>query len=268
MSQSRDTWNAHVLSFTVTHAQSQAPSNPCLPLQSSSLPAGSSRHGSLLPNPPPHIPSPGPSRQEFMLANAELAEEVVQANEKLTLLGMMRETRSLFAEEPTANPRAQATVVFIYSEPYLISRSLDLQVAGQAVRKFQNEASGLIWVCFSIRQISQGLEGNTPTKNRGWREFSCCVWTTSRLDSVLHRCENLVSTSSALLLYGKGKSPLSLKVQEQENDKGGRRKRASGKFRKWKRSIIYSKWIPMNFLKIAAWGTILALELLNNFSGS
>lgn len=119
-----------------------------------------------------------------MLANAELAEEVVQANEKLTLLGMMRETRSLFAEEPTANTRAQATVVFIYSEPYLISRSLDLQFACQAVRKFQNEASGLIWVCFSIQQNSQGLEGDTPTKNRSWREFSCCVQTTSRLDSV------------------------------------------------------------------------------------
>lgn len=72
---------------------------------------------SLLPDPPPHVPSPGPSHQEFMLANAELAEEVVQANEKLTLLGMMRETRSLFAEEQTANTRAQATVVFIYSEP-------------------------------------------------------------------------------------------------------------------------------------------------------
>lgn len=44
MSQSRDTWNTSVLSFTVTHAQSQAPSYSCLPLQSSSLPAGSSHH--------------------------------------------------------------------------------------------------------------------------------------------------------------------------------------------------------------------------------
>lgn len=75
-----------------------------------------------------HHKSPDPSHQQFMLASEELAEEVVQAKEKLTLLGMMRETSSVFAEEPTANTRGQATVVFIYSEPYFISRSLDLQV--------------------------------------------------------------------------------------------------------------------------------------------
>lgn len=80
----------------------------------------------LLPD--PHYKSPDPSHQQFMLANEELSEEVVQAKEKLTLLGMMRETSSLFAEEPTANTRGQATVVFIYSEPYFITRSLDLQV--------------------------------------------------------------------------------------------------------------------------------------------
>lgn len=71
---------------------------------------------------------PDPPHQQCMLANEELAEEVVQAKEKLTLLGMMRETSSVFAEEPTANTWGQATVVFIYSEPYFISRSLDLQV--------------------------------------------------------------------------------------------------------------------------------------------
>lgn len=105
---------------------------------------------SLLPDPPPQVTSPDPSHQQFTLANTDIAEKV-QAKEKLTLLGMMRETGSLLAEELIANTRAQATIVFIYSEPYLISRSLDLQVAGQAVRKFQNEASGLIWVCFSIQ---------------------------------------------------------------------------------------------------------------------
>lgn len=35
-----------------------------------------------------------------------------------------------------------------------------------------------------------------------------------------------------------------------------------------KRRFTCSKWISMNSLNIAAWDTILALEILNNFSGS
>lgn len=76
--------------------------------------------------------------QQFILANAEIREEAIQSAEKLTLLGMIREPRSLFAKEPSANVRGQTTVVFIYTEPFFISRSLDLQAAGQAVRNFQN----------------------------------------------------------------------------------------------------------------------------------
>lgn len=68
----------------------------------------------------------------------KLEKRPFNPQKKLTLLGMIREPSSLFAEEPSANVRGQTTVVFIYTEPFFISRSLDLQAAGQAVRNFQN----------------------------------------------------------------------------------------------------------------------------------